>query len=960
MDEIVILLVVLVVWMTVICIFCSKWSKLRHLEPYHPDYRPSCSTTAQSPVYSVDSDNLAGVGALTTTPVASGAVGFGSGELDLTDSSGLLVGGTGGGGALSTSAAGQLTSVCAELNSALLASIPSCGQPMGLYQPAYSFDPGSQCALSTVLLPQQPSIDSTDYLLDTDPALQSYLGGLSAANDPYSDRPANRSKQVQFQSRHQSICAANFKPIALGSYPASALAANGSATNPFIRSSLGDMYTYSAAATGGSTITGGSFQSTTAPFFASSIDSSECNSYGPVEPGNVDVAPMFLNSDNYVIHQPSVDSIYIELPSRYHVRSGSATSMDGTMVTMTAAAQSADATSGGTALEGGSVTAGLGATGESNSGDIESARQSMDGANNTKPLQIAQFQFQQQLQQQLNMHLQQQLQQMQAYGIRLPMYASNPMLSTAGLAAAAGSSNPTIGTTTTVSSTAVPEVINNERLGLEQILEHSEEPTSEEHVNQSKKLLLRKGTCYRKIKRRRQKSGGDTETTAASNSNSGEEDDDNEYEYEDKGETSQKMVWNNDKEMRENNDHGRLTGTGSGADHEQSSNAVSSRRASLTGTQSVNTSRDRDRTRGSNSCQEVRINCEPSPSMLSESAPRRASLSSEDGVRLGSSVSGYSGSASSDQINSDAELLRNDRKVPLSVMHDSSMRRLSAYNQELNSNSSCTSSVGSMNRCASDSSSDTMLQPSVARSAGSYRKRNRLRKLETVMKRESNRDPVVRLPMQIFATNSHPSTHSMISTTSETSDIWSPSVRPQASTSNRETTGDIDRVILINQDANQSLSAPSSSSSSMKSSLPSSPSPPSLTQSPPAVMPAAFVASLGNLHQLNQNLQSLMSKFEIEVPPPTASALSAHRSSRLSQSILGFATPSPAKWLPTSTGPPLSCDPNDRTMMIEAEQAQSRRLRRFRSADDLIRHLGLHVIDNVQSMCKRKSYDILF
>src|SRR5690606_22267503 len=44
--------------------------------------------------------------------------------------------------------------------------------------------------------------------------------------------------------------------------------------------------------------------------------------------------PMLLNSDNYIIHQPSVDSIYIELPSRYHVRSGSAASMDQTLLAL--------------------------------------------------------------------------------------------------------------------------------------------------------------------------------------------------------------------------------------------------------------------------------------------------------------------------------------------------------------------------------------------------------------------------------------------------------------------------------------------------------------------------------------------------------------------------------------------------------------------------------------------------
>ncbi|RWS30408.1 Phosphorylated CTD-interacting factor-like protein [Leptotrombidium deliense] len=51
LDEIAIVVFVLCFWMAVIFLFCNKWGKIRHLEPYQPQYQPE--TPFQSPVYSI-------------------------------------------------------------------------------------------------------------------------------------------------------------------------------------------------------------------------------------------------------------------------------------------------------------------------------------------------------------------------------------------------------------------------------------------------------------------------------------------------------------------------------------------------------------------------------------------------------------------------------------------------------------------------------------------------------------------------------------------------------------------------------------------------------------------------------------------------------------------------------------------------------------------------------------------
>lgn len=53
MDEAVIVIFVLCFWMGVIALFCNKWGKIRHLEPFHPDYKEPDPEPFPSPVYSI-------------------------------------------------------------------------------------------------------------------------------------------------------------------------------------------------------------------------------------------------------------------------------------------------------------------------------------------------------------------------------------------------------------------------------------------------------------------------------------------------------------------------------------------------------------------------------------------------------------------------------------------------------------------------------------------------------------------------------------------------------------------------------------------------------------------------------------------------------------------------------------------------------------------------------------------
>lgn len=54
MDEAVIVIFVLCFWMAVIALFCNKWGKIRHLEPYHPEYKEEPEPEPfPSPVYSI-------------------------------------------------------------------------------------------------------------------------------------------------------------------------------------------------------------------------------------------------------------------------------------------------------------------------------------------------------------------------------------------------------------------------------------------------------------------------------------------------------------------------------------------------------------------------------------------------------------------------------------------------------------------------------------------------------------------------------------------------------------------------------------------------------------------------------------------------------------------------------------------------------------------------------------------
>ena len=54
MDEAVIVVFVLCFWMAVIALFCNKWGKIRHLEPYHPEYKEEPEPEPfPSPVYSI-------------------------------------------------------------------------------------------------------------------------------------------------------------------------------------------------------------------------------------------------------------------------------------------------------------------------------------------------------------------------------------------------------------------------------------------------------------------------------------------------------------------------------------------------------------------------------------------------------------------------------------------------------------------------------------------------------------------------------------------------------------------------------------------------------------------------------------------------------------------------------------------------------------------------------------------
>jgi len=52
-DEAVIVFLVLCFWMAVIAMFCHKWGKIRHLEPYQPQYHAEEPTPFPSPVYSI-------------------------------------------------------------------------------------------------------------------------------------------------------------------------------------------------------------------------------------------------------------------------------------------------------------------------------------------------------------------------------------------------------------------------------------------------------------------------------------------------------------------------------------------------------------------------------------------------------------------------------------------------------------------------------------------------------------------------------------------------------------------------------------------------------------------------------------------------------------------------------------------------------------------------------------------
>ena len=47
LDEAIIVTVVLCVWFSIIVLFCNKWGKIRHLEPYQPDYHKRESTDTE-------------------------------------------------------------------------------------------------------------------------------------------------------------------------------------------------------------------------------------------------------------------------------------------------------------------------------------------------------------------------------------------------------------------------------------------------------------------------------------------------------------------------------------------------------------------------------------------------------------------------------------------------------------------------------------------------------------------------------------------------------------------------------------------------------------------------------------------------------------------------------------------------------------------------------------------------
>ena len=76
LDEAIIVIFVLCFWMGVIGLFCNKWGKIRHLEPYHPDYhkRESTDTEIVDP-FSSFSERQHVPGATTATATAPGQPG---------------------------------------------------------------------------------------------------------------------------------------------------------------------------------------------------------------------------------------------------------------------------------------------------------------------------------------------------------------------------------------------------------------------------------------------------------------------------------------------------------------------------------------------------------------------------------------------------------------------------------------------------------------------------------------------------------------------------------------------------------------------------------------------------------------------------------------------------------------------------------------------------------------------
>ena len=311
----------------------------------------------------MDSDNLANVGALTTTPVASGGLG----ELTDEDDDGLLIGNAGlpvVNASLANiqpiiSCSGMHSNVplfahancahaldvhttnlpvCTTLNGVLIAD-PSAVGTSGATANYYNQD-----EINDINIP----IPTNATNQQTNNASTNTTANKASDADEHGRQNVNFSNQVKKQVQFQNVHHPTHAPYIAQFQPSTASPATFVLPVSMATPHLGDIYCHGTAIAYNTNYS--SIDSTTS---YNSTSCASCNQmYGNVNPNqcpslpeSLEHAPIYLPNSNIntdlsstgsssLKQQQSVESIYIELPTRYHIRSNSTPSEDANLNTV--------------------------------------------------------------------------------------------------------------------------------------------------------------------------------------------------------------------------------------------------------------------------------------------------------------------------------------------------------------------------------------------------------------------------------------------------------------------------------------------------------------------------------------------------------------------------------------------------------------------------------------------------